>query len=174
MRGGYAVEPEHGGGLLEKNVAFAAAGGFQREVPQLGTGGYIDGDDEVVEVELLGECSDEIAVGIGFGTAKLVVEVQYEQDDANFRRDFGQCSQQGHRVRPAADGHADALAGANQTMAAQILFQRLQHTDMIAEAGGATGRVGQCRKFLERFAQNVRAVQTNVPGWFGHSEPGLR
>ena len=71
-----------------------------------------------------------------------MVEVQHEQHDAEFGRQFGQRPQQGHGIRAAADGDADALAGPDQTMAAQVLFQRLQHTDMIAEAGvDAEGRM---------------------------------
>jgi hypothetical protein len=130
--------------------------------------------DGSLQRELCGERGDKVLVGHRVRSAKLVVEVHYDQHNANFGRQFSQRPQQGHRVRSAADGDADALAGPGQTMAAQILFQRLQHTDMIAEAGGRTGRVGRRRKFLERLAQNVRAVKTNVPGWFGHSEPGLR
>ena len=127
VRGGHAVEAMIGGSALEKIVAGAASGGFERKTMQRGQRGDIAGFDDGVEGELRGERSDELRLGVGFSSAEMVVEVQDEQDDAEFGGEFGQRPQQGHRIRTAADGDADAFAGPDQTMAAQVLFQRLEH-----------------------------------------------
>ena len=46
---------------------------------------------------------------------------------------FGEGSEQSHGIGAAADGHADALAGTDEAMLAQIMFERLKHRNIITE-----------------------------------------
>ena len=64
-------------------------------------------------------------VGIRVWAAKIVVEVEDEEHDAEAGSKFGEGSQQSYGIRAAADGHADALARTDEAMLAQIVFERL-------------------------------------------------
>ena len=116
--GGNAVEVMSRGGALEKSVAGAASGGFEREMKERGERGDIIGFNGGVERELRGEFGNEASIGVGVGSAKTVVEVEDMEHYAEARGKFGEGSQQSYGVGAAADGHTDALAGTDETMLA--------------------------------------------------------
>ncbi len=137
--GGHGIEPMGSGGALEKSVAGAAPGSFQREVQAPGQLCDIFGCEGGVEREAGGERGDEGGVGIRFRAAQGVIEMEDDGHDSQRRGESGKRPQESDGIRTAADGHADALAGTDQAMLAQIAFERLQHGNMIAEAGPGMG-----------------------------------
>jgi hypothetical protein len=133
MSGGNAVKAVGCCGTLEESIAGAASGSFERKMKQGGEGGDVLGLDDRVEGELGSEFAHEAFVGLRVGAAKIVVEVEDERHYSEGRSKFGNGAQQGDGVSAATYGEADALAGANQAMLAQILFERLQHRNIIAD-----------------------------------------
>ncbi len=125
--GGNAVEAMSGGGALEKSVAGAASGGFEREMKQRGEGGDILGFDGGVERELRGELARRSRhrppspgreeLWLRWRTKSTTAEAGSQSSAKARSRADG--------IRAAADGHADALAGTDEAMLAQIVFERL-------------------------------------------------
>ncbi len=131
--GGNAVESIGGGGALEKMVAGAASGGFDREMKPRGEGGDIFGFDGGVERQAGGELTNEGGIGLRVRAAKIMVEME---DEGHYAKDGGEFSkgpQQSDGISSAADGEADALAGMDESMLAQVAFEAVEHGNMIAE-----------------------------------------
>ncbi len=147
--GGHRVQAISGGGALEEGVASAAPGSFQREMQTGGELRDILGCDGGVEREPGGEPGDEVGIGLRIRTAQSVVEMEDDGHDAQCRGELGQSPQQSHGISAATYGYADALAGSDEAMLAQVALQRLEHRNMIAEADAGMGRAGGKRKYLE-------------------------
>ena len=133
VRSGNTVEAMSDGGAQEECVAGAASGGFERETKERGEGSDIVGFDGAVERKPRCEFGDKVRVGIGVWAAEMVIEMKDEGHDAETGGKFGESSQEGYGIRAAADGHADALARTDETMLAQMLFERLEHRNIITE-----------------------------------------
>jgi hypothetical protein len=63
-----------------------------------------------------------------------VVEVQDEEHHAEVWCELSESAHQSHRVRAAADRDADALAGADEMVSAQLELERAEHGNIIKEA----------------------------------------
>jgi hypothetical protein len=133
VRGGNAVETMSGGGALEECITRATSSGFQREVKKRGQGGNIVGLKGGIERKPRRQLCDEARIGIRVRPPKTVIEVKHKEHDPKAGSKFGECPEQSYGVRATTDGHADALARADETMPAQIAFKRLEHRTMITE-----------------------------------------
>lgn len=133
VRGGHRVEAVSGGLALKKCVAGAAASGFEREMKQRGERADIFALDGRFEPQPGGQRGDEVRIRLRFRAAQAVIEVKDEEHQSETGGQFGQGSQQGYGVGSATDSHTDALARADETMPAQITFERLEHRNIIAE-----------------------------------------
>ncbi len=121
--GGNAVEPVSGGRSQEKRVAGTAAGSFQREMKQSGEGCDILGFDGGLDRQLRSQLANKTGVAVGIRAAKIVVEMEDEEHYAEAGGEFGKGSQQSYGISAAADGKADALAGTNEAMFAQVAIR---------------------------------------------------
>ncbi len=130
---GYGIEGKRGGGALEKGVAGAASGGFEREVEKGGERCDILSFDLAVKSELGGDIAHEIRIGVGVRSAQTVIEVENDEDDAEGGGEFGEGAQERHGISSATDSHADALAGMEEAMLAHGVFEGLEHGNIIAE-----------------------------------------
>ena len=137
--GGDGIEAMSSGGALEKSVAGTASGSFQRETQARGQLCDILGCEFGVEREAGGERGDEGGVGIRLRAAQSVVEMEDDGHDSQRRGESGKSPHKSDGISAAADGHADALAGTDEAMLAQIAFERVQHGNMIAEPGSGMG-----------------------------------
>jgi hypothetical protein len=63
----------------------------------------------------------------------MVIEVKDEEHYAEAGGKFGKGPQQSYGVGAAADGHADPLTGTDETMLAQMMFEGLEHRNIITE-----------------------------------------
>jgi hypothetical protein len=129
--GGNAVETVSAGGALKKSVAGAASGGFQRKMEPRRERSNILGFDGGIQRQLRRELTNESGVGFRVLAAKIVVEVEDEEHYAEAGSKFSKSSQQSYGVSAAADGEADSLAGMNEAMLAQGMFQRVEHRNII-------------------------------------------
>jgi hypothetical protein len=136
--GGNTIEPMDGGSALKESVTGAASGGFEREMAQGGEGGYILRRNGRLKRKSRGEFAHKALVGLGIRAAKMVVEVEHKEHHAKAGGKFGKASQQSYGVRASADGHADAFAGADEVVVAQVELERFQHRNIIAEVQGAS------------------------------------
>jgi hypothetical protein len=88
-----------------------------------------------------------------------------EEHYAEAGREFGKGSQQSYGVGAAADGHADALAGTDEAMLAQVLFEAVKHRNIIAEARAATG---ECMNTKDRkFFSDCNGAWADIPAKTG-------
>jgi hypothetical protein len=131
--GGHGVEAMDGGSTEEKAIAGAAASGFKGEMKQSGEGGDIFGLDGGIERKPGCEFADEALVGLGVKSAEVVIEVKNTEHDAETRSEFREGTQQSYGVGAAADGDPEALAGMDESMGAQVVFEILEHRNMISD-----------------------------------------
>jgi len=89
-----------------------------------------------------------------------------EEHDAEAGSKFRKCSQQSYRVSAAADGEADALAGSDEAMVAQVLFEAVKHRNIIAEALAVTGR-SSLTTGDRKFFSDLRQLSTGDSGRYG-------
>jgi hypothetical protein len=122
--GGHAVEAESDGGALEKSVAGTTSCGFQREMKERGKRGDILGLDGGLKRKLRSQIAYETLVSIRFRPAQAVVEMEHKRHYSQAGSKLDEGAQQCHGISASADGHANALAGTDQTMLAHVKFER--------------------------------------------------
>src|SRR5580698_6445745 len=69
---------------------------------------------------MLGEAGDELGVGVGVGSAELVVEVNNGKNNTDFRAKLEQQAKQCDRIAAAGDSHAHAVSGFQESMFANV------------------------------------------------------
>ena len=67
-----------------------------------------------------GQSTDELFVGIGFGSSQSVVEMNHREHDAKLLAQFEQQAQECNRIQSAGDSHADALTRMQEFMLAEM------------------------------------------------------
>jgi hypothetical protein len=106
--------------VVKEAVAEFAGGGFDADV--LFSSALPDVVAVAVKFQIVfaGEAGDELLVGVGFGAAELVVEVDYREDDAEFEAKLEHQAKKGDGVDASGDGDAQAVAGVEEVMATNV------------------------------------------------------
>ncbi len=76
-----------------------------------------------LQIMRCGEYRHELGVGIRLRPAGAVVQLHHRKHDAQFAAQLEQQPQQRHRIRPAGNRHAHAVAGAHE----RALTDCMQH-----------------------------------------------
>jgi hypothetical protein len=122
--GGHAVKTKCDGGALKECVTGTAACSLQREMKERGKCRDIFGLDGRFQPKLRGNLAYKALVRVRLGPAQPVIEMEDTRHDPETWSKLNQCAQQRHRISAPADGHANALAGTDQAMLAQVGFER--------------------------------------------------
>jgi len=101
--------------LGEEIVAGAASGVFEVGLFAFGFGGYVFVSGVEGEMVFGRELGYEFFVVVGLLAAKLVIEVDYAEDDAEFFAEFEEQVEEGNGIGAAGDGDSDAVAGVEET-----------------------------------------------------------
>ena len=115
----HCIEPLFGKEIAKPGITQAASGlfdGFGRLSPiwtrtSVGFGGGIDAVAMKGQMELGGEGVDEFEIGVGFRSAKAVVEMRDMEDEAKFPAPMMEGVQEGNRVGSAGDADGQTQAG---------------------------------------------------------------
>jgi hypothetical protein len=121
---------------VEKSIAEFAGGSFEADV--LCGGVLRDFVTVTVKFQVVraGEVGDELVVGVGFEAAKLVVEMDYREDDAELGAEFQKQAEEGDGIEASGDSDADAVAGVEEVVAADVGQNALgerRHRNMVQQ-----------------------------------------
>jgi hypothetical protein len=74
---------------------------------------------------LTGQVSNKLLIGVGFGSAQLVIKMNYRYHNAEFFTQLKQQAQKRDRINPARNRHADSISSPQQLLSADMICQAL-------------------------------------------------
>jgi hypothetical protein len=86
---------------------------------------------------LAGEGSNELGIRIRVGSTKLMIEVNYGKDNAEFTAEFQQKPQQTDGISAPGNGHTDAVSGLEQALLPDVLQKlasKIVHENIVQPA----------------------------------------
>ena len=118
MRDGHAVQSSRSRNRRKKLIAQSPRGIFEIQTVAARLTGHVGAVADKFDAEGPRKLFDETFVFIRFRSAKLMVKMQDENSDPEFRSQFGKQVKQSHRIRSARNTHTNAISRPNHRMPA--------------------------------------------------------